>query len=288
MRKIVAALVAVAVGAVGMSAASTPSTPAPAAKDAPSTPKLTVTQELDQIVARINQKLKAGNKNGAALAEDMKAFDELLAKHKGERTEELAQVQYTKAMLYVQVLRNFVEGAKQLTRLKQEFPNSSQAMRVDDMLAELKPYVDANSIQNTLKPGSKLPDFEEKDLNGNPISIANYKGRPLLLIFWSTNSTPSVAELPGLMKVYQKFHPKGFEIVGVALEEHEFTLKNFLKSAEIPWPQLFDGRRWDNRLALKYGVTAMPTSYFLDGSGKIIAVNLPASALEAALAGMLK
>src|SRR5206468_2602211 len=133
---------------------------------------------------------------------------------------------------------------------------------------------EAQKIQKSLKVGAAFPDFDEKDLAGKPLSIANYKGKVVLLDFWATWCPPCRAELPNVIETYKKNHDKGFEIIGISLDKDETKLKDFMKEKEMTWPQFYDGKFWQNKLAVKYGINSIPATYLLDTQGKIIAKNL--------------
>ena len=112
----------------------------------------------------------------------------------------------------------------------------------------------------------------------------------VLLDFWATWCGPCVAELPNVLKTYEKHHAAGFEIIGISLdrEDDKDKLISFTKEKNMPWQQYFDGLFWQNKLAAKYGITSIPATYLLDGEGKIIAKNLRGDALEAAVAKALE
>ena len=96
---------------------------------------------------------------------------------------------------------------------------------------------------------------------------------------------PCIAELPTVVQAYKDFHPRGFEIIGVSLDREGdgAKLATFNKEKEMPWRQFFDGKYWQNELAVKYGVNSIPATYILDGEGRIIAKDLRGPALAAAL-----
>jgi thiol-disulfide isomerase/thioredoxin len=95
---------------------------------------------------------------------------------------------------------------------------------------------------------------------------------------------PCIGEVPNVVATYQKFHGKGFEIVGVSLDEDKQKLLDYTQKQGMTWPQFFDGQVWKNKLAVKYGIEAIPSSFLLDGNGNIIAKDLRGDALEAAVA----
>ena len=105
--------------------------------------------------------------------------------------------------------------------------------------------------------------------------------------FWATWCGPCVAELPNVLKAYEKHHAEGFEIIGISLDKDKAKLESFTKEKNMPWQQFFDGLFWNNKLSTKYGVNSIPATYLLDGEGKIIGKNLRGEALEAAVAKAL-
>ncbi len=259
--------------------------PSPAA-DNPAAPS-NAKQELQELVAKINTKLKSGHRTEADLAPELKEFDVLLAKHQGEKTDEVAQILLMKAMLYVDVLGNPAKGEELVRKLKTDFPDTTQGKQADRMLTLLQRQQEAQKIQAGLAVGAKFPDFQEKDLAGNPLSLATYKGKVVLVDFWATWCGPCVNELPNVLAAYKKFHGKGFDIVGISLDQDESKLTSFMKDKGVTWEQYFDGKGWDNKLAVKYGIESIPATFLLDKDGTIIAKDLRGPNLEAELAKRL-
>jgi peroxiredoxin len=145
----------------------------------------------------------------------------------------------------------------------------------------------AQKMQAALAVGTKFPDFNEKDVTGKSLSIASDKGRVVLIDFWATWCPPCRAELPSVLATYRKYHDQGFEIIGVSLDQDQAKLTNFTKSMNMTWPQFFDGKGWQNKLAVKYGIESIPATFLLDGEGKIIGKELRGEELQAAVARAL-
>lgn len=242
--------------------------------------KSAAASEFAQLMTKVQARMKEGKKTEADLADELKEFDALLAKHKDEKTDDVAQILYMKAMLYNQVLNDSNKGEELIAQLRKEFPDSRQ-------VASLKKQDEAKKIQDALAVGTKFPDFDEKDMTGKPLSIANYKGKVVLIDFWAVWCGPCVAELPNVLKAYEKHHAQGFEIIGISLDRDQARLEKFIEEKHMPWPQFFDGLYWSNKLAVKYGVNSIPATYLLDGEGKIIGKNLRGEALEQAVAQAL-
>jgi thiol-disulfide isomerase/thioredoxin len=252
---------------------------APAAGDA--------RQELQQLVAKVNAQLQAGKHTEADLAGELQEFDALLAKHRAEKTDDVAQILLMKAMLYVEVFENPAKGAELIRQLKVDFPDTKQGQDADRMLAALAHQEEAAKTRSALAVGKPFPDFAEKDLAGQPLSLGAYRGKVVLVDFWATWCGPCVNELPNVLAAYKKYHDQGFEIVGVSLDQDEGKLTSFMKEQGVTWAQYFDGKGWDNKLAVKYGIQSIPATFLLDGNGTIIAQDLRGEALGAELARRL-
>ncbi len=240
----------------------------------------TAATELKELVTKVQTKTREGKRTEKDLADELKEFDALLARHKGEKTDDVAQILLMKAMVYAQLLNDSNKGDELIAQLKNEFPDSGQ-------VASLKKQDEAKKIRDALVVGTTFPDFDEKDVAGKPLSIANYKGKVVLIDFWATWCGPCVAELPNVLKAYEKHHADGFEIIGISLDKDKAKLESFTKEKNMPWQQFFDGLFWNNKLSTKYGVNSIPATYLLDGEGKIIGKNLRGEALEAAVAKAL-
>ena len=243
--------------------------------------------QLRDLVAKVQAQLQAGKKSEADLAPYLKEFDTLLAEHKGEKTDDVAQILLMKAMLYVQFMDNADKGAELIKQLKQDYPETAPGKQADQILASIEKQAAAKKIQAALAVGKAFPDFNEKDLAGKPLSVANYKGKVVLVDFWATWCGPCVGELPNVLKTYEKYHPKGFEIIGISLDDSKDALDKFIKDKGVSWVQFFDGKGWGNKLAAQYGVNSIPATYLLDGEGKILAKNLRGEALETEVAKQL-
>ncbi len=239
--------------------------------------------ELQELIGKVKAKLQAGAKTEKDLADELKAFDTLLAEHKGEKTDDVAQILMMKAGLYSQVLDDDAKATQLFNELKTEFPDTAAGKKADDAIALMARQAEAKKIQRSLAPGTLFPDFNEKDLDGKPLSIANYKGKVVLIDFWATWCGPCVHEMPNVLKTYEKYHDKGFEIIGVSLDKDKEKLVAFIKENNVQWPQYFDGQGWQNKLSSQYGVNSIPSTYLLDKEGKIIGKKLRGEALDAAV-----
>jgi thiol-disulfide isomerase/thioredoxin len=233
--------------------------------------------QLRELVEKIQTKLQTGDRTEASLAAEIKEFDALLAQHQDSKTDEVAQILFMKAMLYTQVFDDPEKGITFLEQLSRDFPETQRGKLAVDMIQGLRK-------QAMLGVGKSFPDFSAKDLEGNPLSIAKFKGKVVLVDFWATWCGPCITELPHVLAAYKKHHDRGFEIIGISLDEDREKLTGFLKERGMTWPQFFDGKGWETKLAKDYGINSIPATFLLDGEGKVIAKGLRGEALETAVA----
>ncbi len=116
------------------------------------------------------------------------------------------------------------------------------------------------------------------DLRGQSVDAAQYRGKTLLVTFWATWATPAKRDLPELARIYQKFNGKGFEILGVNLDNEKSELDAFLKSSPLPWTEIFEPGGMESRLATEFGVISLPTMILVDPDGKVINRSLRTAA----------
>ena len=122
--------------------------------------------------------------------------------------------------------------------------------------------------------GQMLPELSQVvDLAGKPVSLADYRGKLVLLDFWATWCGPCITELPNLKEVYEKYHDSGFEIIGISLDSDEAALREFIKENRLTWRQVFDGKRWESPLVQQYGIRGIPAQFLIDQEGRVISVK---------------
>ena len=147
-----------------------------------------------------------------------------------------------------------------------------------DMTREPEP-----NVSEGLAIGQRFPNFGEGDVNGSPVAVIAHRGHVTLIDFWATWCPPCRDEVPNVVANYEKFHPQGFDIIGVSLDQDKSALTTFIQSEHMPWQEYFDGRGWDNTVAMKYGINSIPMNYLLDRHGIIVGKDLRGPALGSAI-----
>ena len=180
------------------------------------------------------------------------------------------------------------------TKLEKQFPdNRSIFSRLTKIHEKLGNAELANEYRLKADPvlaliGNTVPDFTATDLDGNPISLEQYRGKVVLLDFWAVWCGPCIAEMPNVKKVYDTYKDEGFDIIGISLDTDEERLRNYLKENEIPWRQVFSGGGWDSPVSRQYGVRAIPAPWLIDKEGKLISHQARGEALKNMVVEALK
>ena len=237
--------------------------------------------DLQALMQKIKSDIQSGKTTEPALGDDLKQFDVLLAKYKGQKTDAVAEILFMKATLYSEVFDDDAKAAALIKQLKTEFQGTHLVAALDQQDAM---EAAAKKMQASLVEGTNFPPFNVQDLDGKPLSLADHKGKVVLVDFWATWCPPCRAEIPNVVATYKKYHDEGFDIIGVSLDQERQKLLSFIKDNGMTWPQYFDGEGWQNKLAMKYGIQSIPATYLLDTNGVIIAKDLRGSDLGKAVA----
>ena len=151
--------------------------------------------------------------------------------------------------------------------------------------AEIKKALDLDAKTGL---GKFASDFTQPDTSGKPVSLHDFKGKYVLIDFWASWCAPCRAENPNVVKAYKKYHDKGFEILGVSLDNKKEAWLKAIAADGLSWNHVSDLKGWSNAAAADYGVKSVPANYLLDRDGKIIAKGLRGEFLDKKLAELLK
>jgi len=127
----------------------------------------------------------------------------------------------------------------------------------------------------SVKPDSErkpAPDFALKDADGKLVHLTDYKGKVVLLDFWATWCGPCKIEIPWFMEMQRKNKDKGFEVLGIAMDDEGWeSVKPFVSDLKVNYRILIGN---DSTAELYGGVEALPTTFLIDREGKIAAVHV--------------
>lgn len=125
-------------------------------------------------------------------------------------------------------------------------------------------------------------------LDGTPFDQAKLTGKVLLVDFWATWCGPCVAEIPNMLAEYEKYHDKGFEVVGISLDEERADVEKFVVENKIPWPIIFAGKGWQDPVAQFYGISGIPQLVLIGRDGNVITLDIRGEKLGERLAELFK
>ncbi|MFC0513906.1 redoxin domain-containing protein [Mucilaginibacter angelicae] len=145
-----------------------------------------------------------------------------------------------------------------------------------------------NKSYDQTKIGQMAPDFEQANQHGKPVRLSAFKGKYVLLEFSSSWCGPCRAMNPQLVKLYNKFKNKDFEIISVSTDVNRQTWLKTIKDDGLIWPQLSDLKGQQNEVATLYNINGIPHNFLIDKQGKIIEDNIYPDQLAEKLDTLLK
>ena len=157
------------------------------------------------------------------------------------------------------------------------YENMSPEMKASRYGKEIKDYL---ALNKELKIGDHFADFEQLNTNGKNFKLSQVKGKYILLDFWASWCGPCREENPSLVLTYAHYKEKGFNVLGVSLDEDKSKWMAAVKKDQLSWSNVSDLRGDKNQAALMYGINAIPNNFLIDERGIIIAKNLRGKALD--------
>ena len=166
------------------------------------------------------------------------------------------------------------ESVRCYSTIRDSFPNNPRTKQVVGCLRRME-----------LK-GQKL-QLAGPTINGGFVSIDDYRGKLVLIVFWGTQAKPFHQQLPLLMQVSETYQQAGLEVIGVNLDLDESVVDTFLKEHSIAWPQIFyterEKRGWNNPIASYYGIRSLPAIWLVSRNGQVLSSAVRAKQLDGLL-----
>jgi len=230
-----------------------------------------INKEMNGIYKAYKDARDAGDEAGMAQADSLYEAAEM---RKKEMILSFATEQHTSVVAPFLIMRNAYMF---------ELPDlETVIVSLDTSLAGTPYYdnlVERVTILRTVQVGQPAPEFSQADSSGNPFSLSSLRGKVVLVDFWASWCGPCRAENPNVVAAWKEFSPKGFEVLGVSLDEDRGKWLQAVKDDNLAWPQVSDLQGWGNAVSNLYGVNSIPANVLVDQNGMIIARDLRGEAL---------
>lgn len=139
---------------------------------------------------------------------------------------------------------------------------------------------EAMSAERKFGYGQIAPDFVQKNPDGKPVSLKDFRGKYVLVDFWASWCGPCRRENPNLVKSYNTYKSKNFTVLGVSLDQDRPKWLKAISEDQLNWEQVSDLKYWSNEVARLYEISSIPQNFILDPEGRIIGKNLRGAALD--------
>jgi len=183
----------------------------------------------------------------------------------------------TRELLQLTNNESLAESRKLYAALDPRIQQSAQGKEVADRIALL----------SKIETGRQALPFTQSTVDGKTVTLADFRGKYVLLEFWASWCGPCRGENPNLRKQYQLYKDKGLEIVGVSLDHDKDAWVKAIEHDQLPWVHVSDLQGWKNAVSTSYGIMGVPANFLIDPQGKIVAQNLRGEELNKKLQGIL-
>ncbi len=182
--------------------------------------------------------------------------------------------------------------AKKVRKLYDSFDSSLKSTKSAKRIKEQLDQIDKMQNKPAAKPlavkvGEMAPDFSAKNPDGTVVSLKQSLGKVTVIDFWASWCGPCRKENPAVVALYNEFHAKGLNIIGVSLDKDAAKWKEAIAKDKLTWAQVSNLKEFNDPIALQYNIEQIPTTFLLDSKGKIVAKDLRGAELKAKVAELL-
>lgn len=173
--------------------------------------------------------------------------------------------------------------------IEKSYNSLSEPLKKSKPGVSAKTKIEELSKKPSIEVGNMAPDFSAPNPEGTVVSLKESLGKVTIIDFWASWCGPCRRENPNVVALYNQFHEKGLNIIGVSLDKPEAkdAWIQAIATDKLTWPQVSNLKFWEDPIAKMYGIQAIPATFILDASGKIVARDLRGAELKAKVQELL-
>ncbi len=187
--------------------------------------------------------------------------------------------------------KDHISFATLATSMNMLYPESERVKHLYQYVLDAKATMKQQKLSNILLDNAETvgsPEIEENDVNGNKVKLSDLRGKVVLLSFWAAWDEASRKENKNILKVYNKYHSKGFEVFQVSLDKSKVLWESAIKQDNLPWINVSDLKYTSSYWARLYNINKIPANYLISKNGDLIGKDLFGSMLDEKIADALK
>ena len=234
----------------------------------------------NKVVAEFqNKSQKAGQQPDSLLKIYMPVFQKNLADYSNAVLKFMEDNKGSLAAFYAATALDAVKYEQQLVAYADEIKGNT-ALNGNPAVQS---FIKAMEKAKPLSIGHQAPDFTITGMDGKQVKLSDYKGKYVMVDFWASWCVPCRQENPNVLKQYQKFHSKGFNVLGISLDKDKAAWQKAASDDHLEWTQASDLKSFEGATEQLYQIQAIPSNFIIDPQGNIAAKNIRGTDLEAFL-----
>jgi peroxiredoxin len=176
---------------------------------------------------------------------------------------------------------------KTFENLNEELQNTTKGRAITEKLKAIEKNMKNPAAVEKLKSLKMAPEFSAKSPSGTTISLKESLGKVTIIDFWASWCGPCRKENPNVVALYNQFHSKGLNIIGVSLDDDATKWKDAIAKDKLTWNHVSNLKGFEDPIAIQYEIQQIPTTFILDSKGNIVAKDLRGDELKAKVEELL-